>query len=94
MIKFSHFYSKFPRDWQQSKLLDVIPVKLQDLSLDFLLYDTTYIEGGLEKQYPLPAKGDYMILLLHAGSGYGRLWTTIRSRWVVKARTSMNITRA
>lgn len=80
-IKFSHFYTKMPRDCQYSKLLQVIPVKLEDLSPEFRHYDTTYIDGGEERQYPLPERGDYMILLLHAGSGYGKLWTTIRSRW-------------
>lgn len=80
LIEFSHIYNKMPRDFIHSKLLDVIPVKLQDLSLDFLLYDTSYLDGGEEKQYPLPEKGDYMVLLLRAGAGHGQLWTTIRSQ--------------
>lgn len=81
IIKFSHFYTKMGRDYQQSKLLDVLPVKLEDLSLDFILYDTAYEEAGEIKYYPLPVKGNYMILLLQAGSGKGKLWTTIRSQW-------------
>jgi len=81
IIKFSHIYNKMPRDYQHSKLLDVLPIKLEDLSPDFLHYDTSYNEGGEERQYPLPAKGAYMILLLQAGSGKGQLWTTIRSQW-------------
>jgi len=81
VIKFSHHYPKMPRDFQHSKLLEVLPVKLEDLSLDFILYDTSYLDGGDEKQYPLPAKGEYMILLLRAGSGCGQIWTTIRSQW-------------
>ena len=80
-IKFSHLYNKMPRDYQHSKLLEVLPIKLEDLSLDFLLYDTSYNEGGEEKQYALPKKGNYMILMLQAGSGNGELWTTIRSQW-------------
>ena len=80
-IKFSHFYSKLPRDYQYSKLLQVLPVKLEELSPEFRQYDTTYLDGGEEKQYPLPAKGNYMILLLQAGSGHGHLWTTIRNQW-------------
>lgn len=80
-ICFSHFYQKMPRDFQYSKLLQVLPVKLEDLSPDFLQYDTTYIDGGEEKQYPLPEKGEYLLLLLQAGSGHGRLWTTLRSRF-------------
>ena len=78
-IKFSHRYNKQPRDFQTSKLLDVLPVRLEDLSLDFILYDTAYLDGGESKNYPLPAKGAYMVLLLMSQSGC--LWTTIRSRW-------------
>ena len=81
VIKFSHRYSKMPRDYQLSRLLEVLPIKLEDLSTAFLYYDTTYMEEGLEKQYQLPSKGNYMILVLQAGSGYGQLWTTIRSQW-------------
>ena len=62
--------------FEHSKLIDVLPVKLEDLSLDFILYDTSYLDGGEEKQYALPGKGDYMILLLLSGAGC--LWTTIR----------------
>ena len=77
-VKFSHHYIKQPRDFQLSKLIDVLPVKLEDLSLDFILYDTSYLDGGEAKNYPLPAKGAYMILLLLTQSGC--LWTTIRSQ--------------
>lgn len=80
-IKFSHNYDKFPRDFQLSKLLDVIPVKLEDLSLDFILYDTSFTDKSIAPGfYPLPEKGNYMILVLRAGSGNGRIWTTIRSQ--------------
>ena len=78
IIKFSHIYNKMPRGFEHSKLLAVLPVNLEDLIPDFLHYDTTDSDGGEERQYPLPAKGDYMILLLQAGAGYGQLWTTIR----------------
>ena len=79
-IHFSHFYNKLPRDYQYSKLLQVIPIQLAELSPEFRRYDTTYLDGGEEKQYPLPEKGEYMILLLQGGSGHGKLWTTIRSQ--------------
>jgi len=82
IIKFSHLYFKMPRDYQLSKLLDVIPIKLEELSKDFREYDTTFQQvGGLTVCYPLPDKGNYMLLLLQAGSGKGHLWTTIRSQW-------------
>ena len=79
-IKFSHFYSKLPRDYQYSRLLQVIPIQLAELSPEFRHYDTTYLDGGEEKQYPLPDCGDRILLLLQAGSGHGHLWTTIRKR--------------
>ena len=80
-IKFAHHYSKLPRDYRHSKLLQVLPVRLEDLSVDFLRYDTAYLDGGEERNYKLPKSGAYMILLLQAGSGCGQLWTTIRSQW-------------
>ena len=67
-----------PRDYKLSKLLDVLPVKLENLSPDFRQYDTSYLDGGEGKNYNLPAKGDYMILMLTTASG--QLWTTIRSQ--------------
>ena len=79
-IKFSHFYNKLPRDYRLSVLLQVLPIRLEDLSPQFRHYDTTYSDGGEERQYPLPAEGDYMILILQAGSGHGHIWTTVR-RW-------------
>ena len=81
VIKFAHGYCKFPFGFQESKLLDVLPVWLEDLSPEFLRYDTSYLDGGEEKQYQLPISGKYMILLLQANSGAGPIWTTIRSQW-------------
>lgn len=79
-IKFSHKYDKMPRDYEESRLLDVLPIKLEDLSIPFRGYDTAFTEGGITDFYPLPERGLYMILLLQAGAGNGRLWTTIRSQ--------------
>ena len=82
-INFSHHYRKMipAVGWESSKLLDVLPVCLEDLSPEFLRYDTSYLDGGEEKQYQLPKSGNYMILLLQANSGAGPIWTTIRSQW-------------
>ena len=80
-INFSHLYKKMPFGYESSKLLDVLPIRLEDLSPEFLRYDTSYLDGGEEKQYQLPKSGAYMILLLQASSGAGPLWTTIRSQW-------------
>lgn len=79
-IKFSHRYLKFPIGFQQSKHLDVLPVKLGELSPSFLDYDTAYEKDGEILHYQLPKKGTFMILLLQAGAGHGHLWTTIRSQ--------------
>ena len=78
-IKFSHHYTKLPRDFQLSRLLDVLPIDLKDISQDFREYDTAYLDGGEARNYPLPAKGAYMVLLLVTQSGC--LWTIIRSQW-------------
>jgi hypothetical protein len=83
-IKFSRMYNKFPRDYQYSMLLDVIPIKLEDMSREFLDYDTAYEQEGETKYYDLPGKGEYMILMLRAGSGKGQLWTTIRKLTLTK----------
>lgn len=55
-INFSHHYAKMPYGFQESKLLDVLPTRLEDLSPEFLRYDTSYLDGGEEKQYQLPKK--------------------------------------
>lgn len=85
-IKFSYPYDKMPAGYYLSKLLDVIPIKLEDLSQEFLKYDTL-IEG--DEYYKLPAKGDYIILMLRSTAirddngdlqEASQLWTTIRRR--------------
>ncbi len=92
IIKFSHPYDKMPAGYYLSKLLDVLPVKLEDLSQEFLKYDT-FIEG--DEYYKLPKKGDYMILMLRstaikdeAGNIIepSQLWTTIRRRTPAKEK--------
>jgi hypothetical protein len=71
-----------PRDFEKSRLLEVLPVRLEDLSIQFLTYDTIFTDSdGEDNYYNLPSKGDYMILLLRAGSGQRDIWTTIRSQW-------------
>jgi hypothetical protein len=84
VIKFSHRYLKMKDGFEQSTLLDVIPVKLENLSIRFLEYDTAYVdEAGNTGHYPLPEKGNYMILVLqnHNIDYDGVMWTTIRSQW-------------
>lgn len=82
-IKFSHRYLKMKDGFELSTLLDVLPVKLEDLSIRFLEYDTVYVdETGNTEHYQLPSKGDYMILVLqnHTNNYDGAMWTTIRRR--------------
>lgn len=60
-IKFSHRYGKLRVGdgyAQEVTLLDVLPIRLQDLSKEFLRYDT---DNGLFK---LPEKGMYLMLIL------------------------------
>lgn len=78
-IKFSHKYSKLcrGRDFCESLLLlDVINVRLEDLSPTFLEYDT---DDGL---FELPKKGDYMMLILQKDNTTSgtNLMTTLRRR--------------
>jgi hypothetical protein len=83
VIKFSHRYLKMKDGFEKSTLLDVISVKLEDLSVRFLEFDTVYIdEKGNTEHYLLPKKGNYMILLLQNWTpNYGgSIWTTIRSQ--------------
>lgn len=82
-IEFSHKYLKMKDGFEQSTLLDVLPVKLEDLSARFLEYDTVYVDAsGNTEHYPLPSKGDYMILVLqnHTIDYDGIMWTKIRRR--------------
>ena len=96
-IKFSHAYDKMPAGYCLSKLLDVLPVRLEDLSQEFLKYDT-FIDG--DEYYKLPAKGDYMILMLRSTAiedeagdivEPSQLWTTIRRRTPKKEKYYRNL---
>lgn len=80
-INFSHHYAKMPYGFQESKLLDVLPVRLEDLSPGISEVRYLIPRWRRRKQYQLPKSGNYMILLLQASSGAGPLWTTIRSQW-------------
>ncbi len=75
-IKFSHRYVKMPPDCQVSRLLRIELVKLENLPKDFIDSDTEIQGGG---HYPLPKKGNFMILWLES-SVMNIRWQTIR-RW-------------
>ncbi len=67
-IKFSHEYEKLFDDYggitEYAFLLEVFPVNIEDLSNSFIKYDAGYFdENDNYKQYPLPKKGKYIVLL-------------------------------
>lgn len=77
-IKFSHDYEKLPANWEgeNAYLMSIgMPIHLEDQTRAFLEYDTAIMGGG---NYPLPAKGKYLLLLFAMEAG--TVFTTIR-RW-------------
>lgn len=77
-IKFSHDYNKL-EGAKFARLLQVVPVKLEDLSPEFLAYDT---DNG---RFQLPKQGDYLMLLFNH-EGTWSLFTTIRRNTPEKLR--------
>lgn len=72
-IKFSHFYQKLDGMVNHTAvLLDVLPVKLEDLSAEFLAFDT---DSG---RFKLPKRGNYLLLIF---KGYTGLFPTLRAAW-------------
>lgn len=72
-IKFSHYYNKLFADGKaikRAKLLETIPVNLEDLHPSFIAYDT---DNGA---YELPKKGKYIMLIFAKGNN--DIFTTIR----------------
>jgi hypothetical protein len=87
-IKFSHIYCKMPTEADavtpvaKATLLAVFIVDRKTLSLEFITYDTTYIDGDHLSNYELPKSGNVIILLLQSKpqDSNSELWTTVR-RW-------------
>jgi len=76
-IEFSHRYCKMPPGYGKSILMEVLSVKMEELSQMFREYDTAYFDVCCrEANDPLPETGNYLLLILCADSGY--LWTTLR----------------
>lgn len=74
-IKFSHNYKKIA-GITEARLIEVINVNLQNLSKEFIEYDT-------ENIYKLPKTGNYMILIFHKeceANISSNIFTTIRRR--------------
>ena len=83
-IKFSHLYDKLKMacgphpNGQICWLLDVIPVHLENLSKAFIEFDT---DNG---KYPLPKKGQYLLLLFKGPLGIFptlRRWTPAKEKY-------------
>lgn len=74
-IRFSHLYSKMPRDVSDTRLLAVFRVDRSQLSDVFLKWDTHFDDIGASGYYQLPDAKEYLVLLLLSG---GHLWTTVR----------------
>ena len=76
-IKFSHMYWKMPTEGlAETYLIGVSRIAIEKLPKSFIKYDTAYDPTA---NYPLPEKGEYMVLTLWTAD-QGELWTTIR-RW-------------
>ena len=73
-VKFSHSYDKLRAvgdDWT-AVLLQVLPVKLESLSREFIDYDT---DNDL---FTLPSKGNYLLLIFEGMNG---TFTTLRRNY-------------
>ena len=82
-ITFSHQYPKLSAvgiDNEQTEsnvvLIEVLEVDLENLSWDFIRYDTRIEKTGELEYYPLPKKGKFLLLIFE-NKGYG-LFTTLR----------------
>ena len=80
-IKFSHRYKKMPETFDNTYLVDLELVNIEDLTPEFIRKDTEIIGGG---HYYLPTKGTFMILWLLTTNGPAtHRWQTIR-RWTTQ----------
>lgn len=84
-IKFSRYYPKLmnmqseePLFIENAMLLAVLDVRLEDLPEPLLQYDTHFVDASFDDDYfPLPCKGDYL-LLLFTKFGMRDIFTTLR----------------
>ena len=79
VIKFSHHYYKLrglSGCVSEAILLDVIPVKLENLSSYLIEYDTCFKNGF----YKLPKHGDYLLLVFDKTTFSEGLFTTLRRK--------------
>ncbi len=74
-IKFSHNYPKLPAN-PTAELIQVFVVDFEDLSKEFIEYDTQFVDKDSFGNYPLP-RGKLLVLLFR---DFWNLFTTVR-RW-------------
>ena len=75
-IKFSHKHTKMPASVDNTYLVDLELVNIEDLTREFIRKDTEIVGGG---HYNLPPKGTCMILWLFTTDGLAvHRWQTIR----------------
>ncbi len=80
VIKFSNYYYKLGTHGKklpdrQALLLQVLTVNLEDLSKNFIEYDTSFPGGN----YKLPKKGKYLLLIFVKFPSYlGESFMTLR----------------
>jgi len=76
-IKFSHEYLKLPKALPfEAHLMQILKVNYNDLSEDFIMYDTEKVGGG---KYELP-KTELILLILMTGDSENEptVFTTLR----------------
>lgn len=88
-IKFSHNYLKLPLNTKTAKLLYVLSLQLEKQTKEFLQYDTAFFNSKTKEldHYPLPKKGEYLLLLFFADCG--AFFTTLRRKTPEKEKYYM-----
>jgi len=84
IIKFSRKFAKI-RGVTDAKLIDVAVVQLENLSLEFIKYDT---DGGMYDR--LPKRGEYLMLIFSKGDSRENIFTTLRRATDEKRRYYRN----
>ena len=77
-IRFVHNFSKLKDGFfttKRAKLLEVLEVRLENLSPELIKYDTRH---NFKEYYELPAKGDYLMLIFEKAPFWGEIFTTLR----------------
>ena len=77
-IRFAHNYSKLKDGFsptKRAKLLEVLEVRLENLSPELIKYNTRCGYGNYCK---MPASGKYLMLIFDKAPFWGEIFTTLR----------------